>query len=57
MRLSGPAHQLIGEEAARLVRSNITVNRDARERTVQLGSTRGERTQHSDFSLKFPPGY
>jgi len=57
MRLSGPAHQLIGNEAARLVRSNITVNHEARERTIQQGSTKGDRKQHSGFDLKFPPGY
>jgi hypothetical protein len=57
MRLSGPAHELIGNEAARLVRSNITVNHEARERAIQQGSTKAERTQHSNFDLKFPPGY
>lgn len=57
MRLSGTAHQLIGEEAARLVRSNITVNHEARERAIQLGSIKAGQTKHTDFDLKFPPGY
>ncbi|KAF2689064.1 hypothetical protein K458DRAFT_383729 [Lentithecium fluviatile CBS 122367] len=57
IRLSGPAHQLIGSEAARLLHVNITVNRDARDRAIQQGTKNTERKQHKGFDLKFPPGY
>lgn len=59
MHLSGPAHQLIGREAARLVHDNNTVNTDARERAMR-GSATGQReseTNTAGFNLKFPPGY
>ncbi|KAF2190720.1 hypothetical protein K469DRAFT_736478 [Zopfia rhizophila CBS 207.26] len=39
MHLSGPAHKLIGRDAARLVRGNSTVNIDARERAKQGSAT------------------
>ena len=59
MHLSGPAHDLIGKEAARLVRGNETVNSDARRR-AKLQSATDERSDSEkgvQFDLKFPPGY
>lgn len=60
LHLSGPAHQLIGEDAARLVRDNNTINSDARHRARLLGSSadpHNERKHSLAFLLKFPPGY
>ncbi|KAF2740926.1 hypothetical protein EJ04DRAFT_558311 [Polyplosphaeria fusca] len=62
LQLSGPAHQLIGQEAARLVRENSTFNNmDAREQVaLQRTETPEEKDSQkkpSEFSLKFPPGY
>lgn len=59
MHLSGPAHELIGKEAARLVRGNEIVNRDARQRAKLQSATdeKSEADQGVNFDLKFPPGY
>ncbi|KAF1951040.1 hypothetical protein CC80DRAFT_425447 [Byssothecium circinans] len=65
LHLSGPAHQLIGKEAARLVRGNLTINTAARERAqqreqVQRFATTSHKNQpqgESGFNLKFPHGY
>lgn len=59
MHLSGPAHDLIGKEAARLVRGNDTVNSDARRRARLQSATdeRGDGAKDAQFDLKFPPGY
>ncbi|KAF2639419.1 hypothetical protein P280DRAFT_61248 [Massarina eburnea CBS 473.64] len=57
--LSGPAHQLIGTEAARLVRSNVTINIAAREKAQQQqDSVASHKNQRKgDGNLKLPPGY
>ncbi|KAF2268180.1 hypothetical protein CC78DRAFT_488842 [Lojkania enalia] len=57
MHLSGPAHELIGREAARLVSLNKTIN-DPQGRSSQ-GSTPGQTDgkNSAGFDLKFPPGY
>jgi hypothetical protein len=59
MHLSGPAHELIGKEAARLVRGNETVNSDARQRARLQSATdeKSEGGKGANFNLKFPPGY
>ncbi|KAK7189095.1 hypothetical protein DPSP01_010321 [Paraphaeosphaeria sporulosa] len=59
MHLSGPAHELIGKEAARLVRGNEAVNSDARQRAKLQSATdkKSEGDKGANFDLKFPPGY
>ena len=60
MHLSGPAHQLIGQEAARLVRANTTINLDAREKAMKEYDAEHideEKAKPPGFNLKFPPGY
>ncbi|KAF2446725.1 hypothetical protein P171DRAFT_238164 [Karstenula rhodostoma CBS 690.94] len=59
MHLSGPAHQLIGQEAARLVRGNEVSNSDARQRAKLQSATdeKSEGDKGANFDLKFPPGY
>lgn len=65
MHLSGPAHELIGKEAARLVRENNIVNHDAREQaklnlpfgTPPKGSQNTGQNHRQDFHLKLPPGH
>jgi hypothetical protein len=57
VHLSGPAHQLIGEAAATLVKGNVTVNH---KQSMAEGSTVGqkdEKKEDAGFILKFPPGY
>ncbi|KAH7116737.1 hypothetical protein B0J11DRAFT_99673 [Dendryphion nanum] len=59
LRLSGPAHRLIGQEAADLVSKKNSINIEARERALQ-GSTETQGNNDNrvaDFDLKFPPGY
>lgn len=57
MHLSGPAHQLIGKETARLVRGNETVNNDARQRAMSENAAEKKKEQAPQFDLTFPPGY
>ncbi|KAG9383296.1 hypothetical protein A1F94_005207 [Pyrenophora tritici-repentis] len=56
IQLSGPAHELIGKQAALLVRGNLTVDIQQGLR----GSDKGEEAdveEGQSFNLKFPPGY
>ncbi|KAF1977653.1 hypothetical protein BU23DRAFT_270772 [Bimuria novae-zelandiae CBS 107.79] len=59
IHLSGPAYELIGKEAARLVRGNEAVNNDARQRAKLRSATdeKNEVPKGTGFDLKFPPGY
>jgi hypothetical protein len=60
MHLSGPAHKLIGEHAARLVHGNLSVNIGAREHANDTSPTT---TQDLDmahtpaFELRMPLVY
>lgn len=58
MHLSGPVHELIGKEAARLVRGNATLNFDARARALQRyppDAAHGAERQGANFGLRFVP--
>ncbi|KAF2200507.1 hypothetical protein GQ43DRAFT_70969 [Delitschia confertaspora ATCC 74209] len=62
MRISGPAHKLIGDEAARLLRGNISVNGYARDHAndLDLAATlfqNGGSKNLTQFELRAPPGY
>lgn len=59
MHLSGPAHQLIGREAASLVLGNNIVNMNARARAMQGPATNqgNDKKDTAGFNLKLPPGY
>ncbi|KAF2464943.1 uncharacterized protein BDR25DRAFT_296139 [Lindgomyces ingoldianus] len=59
IHVSGPAHKLIGVEAARLVRRNSTINVDARDPADNGSGTsqKDGKKGTADFELKFPPGY
>ncbi|KAE8872672.1 hypothetical protein PTNB73_01823 [Pyrenophora teres f. teres] len=56
IQLSGPAHELIGKQAALLVRGNLSVD-------VQQGLRASDKGKKADieeerrFKLEFPPGY
>lgn len=58
IHLSGPAHELIGKEAARLVQANETINSDARQARLQSPTDEKKKDKKGAiFELKFPPGY
>ncbi|KAF2654084.1 hypothetical protein K491DRAFT_601560 [Lophiostoma macrostomum CBS 122681] len=57
MHLSGPAHQLIGQEAARLVRANSTINLREQTQGSATGRKSNKKERPAGFNLKFPPGY
>jgi hypothetical protein len=56
IQLSGPAHELIGKQAASLVRGNQTVNPE-REMQGPDKNEKPEEQEEQTFKLKFPPGY
>ncbi|KAF2017393.1 hypothetical protein BU24DRAFT_149714 [Aaosphaeria arxii CBS 175.79] len=61
IHLSGRAHQLIGQDAARLVRGNMTANSATRQQGLDDGppaeNKKYDQKNSPGFNLKFPPGY
>jgi len=55
VQLSGPAHELIGKQAASLVRGNQTVNE--REMQSSDNNEKPKEQEEQNFNLKFPPGF
>jgi hypothetical protein len=56
VRLSGPAHQLIGKAAASLLRGNHTVNVGDTAQDSD-NDEKASKEETPSFELKFPPGY